>query len=206
MLRDKLTGKRYLLVLDDIWSESFEKWDKLRTYLMCGAQGSNVLVTTRNKTVAQTMGVGDPYVLNGLTQEESWGLLKKITFGDDTIEVNRSLESIGKKIAKKCSGIPLAIRTLGGLLQGKREEKECIDILQGAFWKLCEDEENIMPMLKLSYQNLSPQLRQCFAYCSLYPKDWEIKKDELIQLWMAQGYLECYDEKQRMEDISVTNL
>ncbi|KAK2352772.1 disease resistance protein RGA2 [Trifolium repens] len=172
MFHDKVTGKRYLLVLDDIWNESFVKWAQLRTYLMCGAQGSKILVTTRSKTVAQTMGVSDPYVLNGLNPEESWGLLKKITFGHDTIE-----------------GIGLLNR------------KEWIDILQGAFWKSCEDEESIMPVLKLSYQNLSPQLRQCFASCSLYPKDWEIKTNELIQLWMALGYLECSDEKQLMEDI-----
>ncbi|XP_045787894.1 disease resistance protein RGA2-like [Trifolium pratense] len=201
MFRDKLTSQRYLLVLDDIWNESFEKWAQLRTYLMCGAQGSKILVTTRSKTVAQTMGVSDPYVLNGLTQEESWGLLKKITFGHDTIEVNRSLESIGKKMAKKCSGVPLAIRTLGGLLQGKIEEREWIDVLQGDFWKSCEDEESIMPVLKRSYQNLSPQLRQCFAYCSLYPKDSIIQKDELIHLWMAQGYFECSGGKKLMEDI-----
>ncbi|CAK8560224.1 unnamed protein product [Lathyrus sativus] len=203
MLHDNLTGKRYFLVLDDIWNESFEKWTQLRTYLVRGAQGSKVVVTTRTKTVAQTMGITDPYVLNGLTPEESWGLLKNfITYGDDTKGVvNQTLESIGKKIAEKCRGVPLAIRTLGGLLQGKSEEREWNDILEGDFWKSCDDEESIMPVLKLSYQNLSPQLRQCFVYCSLYPKDWEIKKDELIQLWMAQGYLECSDEKQLMEDI-----
>jgi hypothetical protein len=202
MLRDNLTNKRYLLVLDDIWNESYEKWAQLRTYLMCGAQGSKIVVTTRSKVVAQTMGVSVPYNLNGLTLEKSWSLLKNVvTYGDEIKEVNQTLESIGKKIAKKCSGVPLAIRTLGGLLQGKIEEREWIDVLQGDFWKLCEDEESIMPVLKRSYQNLSPQLRQCFAYCALYPKDWEINRDELIQFWMAQGYLECSDEKQLIEDI-----
>ncbi|MCH80210.1 CC-NBS-LRR resistance protein [Trifolium medium] len=193
MFRDNLNGKRYLLVLDDVWNDNYEKWAQLRTYLMCGARGSKVLVTTRSTNVAQTMGVSVPYVLNGLILEESWSLLKKITFGDDTIEVNRTIESIGNKIAKKCKGVPLAIRSLGGILQSKSEEKEWINVLQGDFWKLCEDKESILPVLKLSYQNLSPEQRQCFAYCSLYPKDWVIEKDELIQMWMGQGYLECSD-------------
>ncbi|PNY15513.1 CC-NBS-LRR resistance protein [Trifolium pratense] len=194
MFRDSLNGKKYLLVLDDIWNESFEKWTQLKTFLMCGAQGSKILVTTRSKTVAQTMGISDPYVLNGLTPEESWGLLKKITFRDDTIRVNRNIESMGKKIAEKCRGVPLAIRSLGGILQGKSEEREWINVLQGDFWKLCEDKDNILPVLKLSYQNLSPQQKQCFAYCALYPKDSVIEKDELIQMWMAQG---CKSDSRR---------
>lgn len=201
ILCKNLNGKRFFLILDDIWNESFEKWAQLRTYLMCGAQGTKVLVTTRSKTVAQTMGVREPYVLNGLTPEESWGLLKKIAFGDDTIGVNQTLESIGKKIVKKCRGVPLAIRSLGGILQNKSEEREWVDVLQGEFWKLCEDNDTILPVLKLSYQNLSFQQKQCFAYCALYPKDWVIEKDELIQMWMAQGYLECSVEKHCMEDV-----
>ncbi|XP_024628165.1 putative disease resistance protein RGA1 [Medicago truncatula] len=201
MLHNHLSGKKYLLVLDDIWNESYVKWTQLRTHLMCGAQDSKVIVTTRNKIVAQTMGVSVPYTLNGLNPESSWSLLKNIiSYGDETRSVNQTLESIGKKIEEKCIGVPLAIRTLGGLLQGKTEAKEWTDVLQCGLWKLCEDEESIMPVLKLSYLNLSPQLRQCFAYCSLYPKDWRIEKHELIQLWVAQGYFEFSGGK-FMEDI-----
>jgi len=201
MLQDNLTGKRYLLLLDDVWNESFEKWGQLRTYLMCGAQGSKVVVTTRSKIVAQIMGVSDHYVLSGLTSEQSWGLLKNITFVDDVVGVNETLESIGKKIAEKCKGVPLAIRSLGGILRSKREEREWIDVLQGDFWKLCEDKDSILPVLKLSYHNLSPQQRQCFTYCSMFPKDWIFWKDELIQMWMAQGYLDCPVEDKCMEDV-----
>jgi len=201
MLQANLAGKRYLLLLDDVWNEIFVKWDQLRTYLMCGAQGSKVVVTTRSKIVAQTMGVSVHYVLSGLTPEESWGLLKNITFPDDAVGLNQTFEPIGKKIAEKCKGVPLAIRSLGGILRSKREEREWIDVLQGDFWKLCEDKDSIMPVLKLSYHNLSPQQRQCFAYCSLFPQDWEFKKKELIQMWMAQGYLGCSIEEQCMEDV-----
>ncbi|XP_045792163.1 putative disease resistance protein RGA3 [Trifolium pratense] len=201
MLGGNLSSKRYLLVLDDIWNDSFEKWDKLWTCLMCGAQGSKVIVTTRSRTVAQTTGVCVPYALNGLILEDSWSLSKNIAFRDDTTGVNRTLESTGKKIAEKCRGVPLAIRSLGGILKNKREENEWGHVLRGDFWKLCEEKDSIMPVLKLSYRNLSPQQKQCFSYCSLYPNDWEFKKGELIQMWMTHGYLECSVEGQCMEDV-----
>lgn len=199
-LRESLTVERYLLVLDDICNVSHNKWTQLRTYLMCGAEDSKVLMTTRSKIVAKRLEASNLYDLNGLPLDVSWSMLKKITFGNETSGVNQRFESIGKRIAEKCMGVPLAIRTLGGLLQSKSEE-EWIDVLQGNFWKLCKDKESIMSILKLSYQSLSLQLRQCFAYCSLFPKDWEIEKDLLIQLWNAQGYLECSDEKQLLEDV-----
>ncbi|XP_027337047.1 putative disease resistance protein RGA3 [Abrus precatorius] len=198
-LHQKISGKKYLLVLDDIWNERHDKWAELRKYLMCGAQGSKILMTTRSKNVANAMTASTSYPLKGLTDEESWSLLKNIAFEGDSKGVNQNLESMGKEIAKNCKGVPLAVKTLGGLLREQTQEKEWENVLRGGFWKLCEKQDSIMPILKLSYHNLSPEMRQCFAYCSLYPKDSRIPKNELIQLWVAQGYLECSAEKHHME-------
>ncbi|XP_027337071.1 putative disease resistance protein RGA1 [Abrus precatorius] len=200
-LHEQIIGKKILLVLDDIWNEKHDKWVEVRKYLMFGAQDSKILVTTRTENVAKAMSASTSYPLKGLTDEESWSLLKKIAFEDDSKRVNQNLESMGKKIAKKCKGVPLAVKTLGGLLRGQNEESEWENVLCGDLWKLCEEQDSIMPILKLSYRKLFPEMRQCFAYCSLYPKDSDIPKDELIQLWMAQGYLKCSTEKQHMEDV-----
>ncbi|XP_027336490.1 putative disease resistance protein RGA1 [Abrus precatorius] len=200
-LHEKISGKKYLLVLDDIWNERHDKWAELRKYLMCGAQGSKILATTRSENVAKSMTTSTSYPLKGLTDEASWSLLKNIAFEDDSEGVNQNLESMGKEIAKKCKGVPLAVKTLGGLLRGQKEEREWENVSRGDFWKLCEEQDSIMPILKLSYHNLSPEMRQCFAYCSLYPKDSRISKNKLIKSWMAQGYLKCSTEKQHMEDV-----
>ena len=127
------------------------------------------------------MGIKTPYVLKGLTKEQSWTLLKNLAFGEDNSRMSPSLESIGEKIAEKCAGVPLAIKTMGGFLRNINEESDqWSSILNDNIWRLCEEEQSIMPVLKLSYQNLPLELKQCFAYCSLYPRDWEIRKDELI--------------------------
>ncbi|XP_057737126.1 putative disease resistance protein RGA1 [Arachis stenosperma] len=201
-LREELNGQNYMLVLDDVWNEDHLKWSDLRTHLMCGGHGSKLLVTTHSTLVSQAMGIDEPYVLRGLTEEQSWTLLKNLTFGEDSSKMSSELQTIGEKIAKKCRGVPLAIKTIGGFLRIRVEEiDQWSSLLHGDIWRLCEEEESIMPVLNLSYRNLLPELRQCFAYCCLYPKDSVIKKDELIQLWMAQGYLASPIETQSMQDV-----
>ncbi|KAK7309516.1 hypothetical protein RJT34_06314 [Clitoria ternatea] len=96
---------------------------------------------------------------------------------------------IGKEIVKKCRGVPLAAKALGGFLRFKREEKEWFYVKESNLWSLQHKENSIMSALTLSYLNLPINLRQCFAFCSFFPKDEIINKQFLIELWMANGFI-----------------
>jgi len=208
-LHKQLSGKRYLIVLDDVWNQSDEKWTELRTYLMSGVKGSKILVTSRFLSSIQVRRGGGVILLECLSDDDSWSLFKKLVFGDDNNPMIHLLESVGRKIVKKCRGVPLAIITVAHILDGKYTESEWINALEVSSWELGQrnlgertDDINIMSSLELSYQHLRPrQLKQCFAYCSIYPMGWEIEKNELIQLWMAQDYLLCLNGEQEMEDV-----
>ncbi|MED6193923.1 hypothetical protein PIB30_023763 [Stylosanthes scabra] len=201
-VREELNGQKYMLVLDDVWNEDHLKWSDLRTHLMCGAQGSKILVTTRSMLVSEAMGISVPYTLKGLTEEQSWTLLRNLAFAEDDSMLSPELQSIAEQIASRCGGVPLAIKTLGGFLQTTNGDiDQWSSILKGDIWELCKEKQSIVPVLELSYQKLPLELRQCFAYCCLYPKDSVIQKDELIQLWMAQGYLSSSNERQPLEDV-----
>ncbi|XP_028769672.1 putative disease resistance protein RGA3 [Neltuma alba] len=199
-LQRNLPGQKFLLVLDDVWDDFPRMWEEFKKFLMCSAEGSRILLTTRDQAVVNRVGVKMPYRLEGLNNDQSWTLLKRLAFDDDKI-MTQNLESIGQKIAAKCKGVPLALRVMGSLLHSKSRESEWEDLLKGDFWKLRDDNDSIMPILKLSYDNLAIELKQCFAYCSIYPKDWIYKKNELIDMWMAQGFLENKEEEQWLEDI-----
>ncbi|KAJ6934579.1 disease resistance protein [Populus alba x Populus x berolinensis] len=206
LLKDRLEGKRFLLVLDDVWNEDYAEWDKLLTPLKYGAQGmSKILVTTRNESVASVMRTVPTHHLKELKEDSCWSLFAKHAFRGENPTAHEELQEIGRAIARKCKGLPLAAVTLGGLLRTQRDVEEWEKILESNLWDLPKD--NILPALRLSYLYLPPHLKQCFAYCAIFPKDYEFKKDELVLLWMAEGFLvhskddemeragaECFDD------------
>ncbi|XP_058776890.1 putative disease resistance protein RGA3 [Vicia villosa] len=186
-LLDFLKGKRYLLVLDDVWDDEQENWQRLKSVLACGGKGTSILVTTRLLKVAAIMGTISPHDLSTLSDTDCWQLLKQRAFGPNE-EEREELVVIGKEIVKKCGGVPLAAMALGSFLRFKREKIEWLDVKESKLWNL-QGEDHVMSALRLSYLNLPVKLRPCFALCALFPKDEIINKKFLIDLWMANGFI-----------------
>ncbi|XP_077231479.1 putative disease resistance protein RGA1 [Tasmannia lanceolata] len=188
-LQNIICEKRFLLVLDDVWNEDGGKWDNLKQILKCNVKGSKIIVTTRKETVASMMGGlhGSLLHLTGLSDSDCWSLFERQAFGSGRSEEHQNLIPIGEQIVKKCGGVPLAAKALGRLLRGKREEASWLSVRDSQIWELGENE--ILPALILSYINLPSHLRQCFSFCSVFPKGFTIRKEELILLWMANGFV-----------------
>ncbi|XP_039114622.1 putative disease resistance protein RGA3 [Dioscorea cayenensis subsp. rotundata] len=196
----KLKGKRFLLVLDDVWNENREKWSRYYVALAAGDRGSKILVTTRNENVGLIMGGLRPYYLKQLSDENCWSLFRSCAFVNGNSSGHPKLEEIGKEIVKKLKGLPLAAKTLGSLLYSKLDEDDWKNILRSEIWELPTDQNNIMPALRLSYKHLPPHVKQCFAFCAVFHKDYVFGRDDLVQMWMALGFVQPQGRK-RMEDV-----
>jgi NB-ARC domain len=191
-LRNILVGKKYLLVLDDVWNEETQKWDALKTLLFSGVSfGSAILVTTRSKRVASIMGTIPNHDLVILSEEDSWELFRKRAIGDG--EVPQKLVKFGKKIIDKCAGLPLALKVIGGLMRTKREVDEWRAISENQNWHGETSNDEILPALKLSYDLLPSHMKHCFAFCAIFSEDEEIVKETLIQLWKANDLIPNYE-------------
>ncbi|KAJ4771673.1 Disease resistance protein RGA2 [Rhynchospora pubera] len=203
-LKERLGGRRFLLVPDDVWNENTEKWDNLRGLLTIGAQGSKVIVTSRSTRVASIMGTVEPYILAGLSEEDCWLLFERRAFTlATTSDTNSNLVAIGKQIVKKCGGVPLAAKVLGSLMRFKRKESEWLAIRDNDTWNISIVENEILPSLRLSYVNLPSHLKQCFAYCALFPKNERIWISDLIQLWIAEGFIQSSDNRAELKDVGM---
>ena len=200
-LKKEIDGKRDLLVLDDVWNEDLQKWLELKNLLMDGAIGSRILVTTRSNKVAKITKTVQPYMLEGLDKDKSWSLLKQMAFEKGQESENSRFKVVGMEILEKCKGVPLAIRTIGRILCFKNSEEEWLSFKKNELSKIPQEENDIIPTLKLSYNYLPSHLKQCFAYCCVFSKDYKIHKPTLIQMWMAQGFIRPSNQNQCLEDV-----
>ncbi|XP_045819766.1 putative disease resistance RPP13-like protein 1 isoform X4 [Trifolium pratense] len=200
-LQQTLTSKKFLLVLDDVWTGNEECWERLLLPLNSGSSESKIVVTTRETHVASFMKSDHQVPLQQLEQKDCWSLFVKHAFRGKNEFEYQELESIGKKILDKCGGLPLAVKTMGNLLQIKFSRDEWCKILEADMWHVSEGDDKINSVLRLSYHNLSSNLKRCFAFCSIFFKGYKFQKDQLIKLWMAEGLLKCSGRDKREEEL-----
>ncbi|KAJ0717039.1 putative P-loop containing nucleoside triphosphate hydrolase, leucine-rich repeat domain superfamily [Helianthus annuus] len=190
-LKDHVEGKKFLLVLDDIWGKSYEDWDNFVRPLYTCAPGSKIIITTRTDQLLKQL-VYTPLhkQLHGLSDDDALFLLARNALSVENFDAHLSLKPYALGIVKKCGGLPLALIALGRLLRTKKDEVEhWKEVLNSEIWRL-KDEGGILPALRLSYHDLSAPLKRLFAYCSLFPKDFLFDKEDLVLLWMAEGFLQ----------------
>ncbi|GLT33630.1 hypothetical protein SLA2020_082000 [Shorea laevis] len=190
-LKKELSGHKFLLVLDDVWNKKYGNWEQLKRPFMSGAPGSKIIVTTRKMEVGTMMrGDNGVYNLELLQVDACLPLFTQHALGKEDFVVHPDLQDVGEKLVERCKRLPLALRTLGGVLRGKQGRDEWENIYNSTIWSSSEDGSEILPILRLSYNDLPFHLKRCFAYCALFPKDYEFDKMELVRLWMAEGLLQ----------------
>ncbi|KAL6647275.1 hypothetical protein ACP70R_014712 [Stipagrostis hirtigluma subsp. patula] len=194
-IRDVVMKRRFLLVLDDMWddvcSNEGEKWQVLLRALSYGLPGSMILVTTRSEKVAELVATTEHFQLDGLSDATFWSFFMSCIFSSGTSEISPELELIAQRIVSKLKGSPLAAKTLGRLLSLRWDVEYWSGISECELWDLPQNENDILPALRSSYQYLPSHLKRCFLICALYPKGYMFDEESLICIWTASGLLEA---------------
>ncbi|GKV15134.1 hypothetical protein SLEP1_g25937 [Rubroshorea leprosula] len=206
-LGQKLENRKFLLVLDDVWNDDRDKWDSFISRLLkvLKTSGNSILVTSRSDKVASIMEAlpMQKHDIVKLSDHECWLIIEGIVLRSSTeTSIPLDLEVIGQEIAKKCGGLPLVASVIGGTLSREMKTDKWQEILDDEAWILQDENKKILSILKMSFDRLPSTLKKCFSYCSIFPKDAVILKDDLIQLWMAQGFVHRSSERLvELEDI-----
>uniref|UniRef100_A0A0E0GX55 AAA+ ATPase domain-containing protein n=1 Tax=Oryza nivara TaxID=4536 RepID=A0A0E0GX55_ORYNI len=206
----ELTGKRFLLVLDDIWAEedvsTRYKLDQLLSPLNVGERGSKVLVTTRSADAAISLGAQSPMQITDLNDNDFFKVFMNYALDGVSLDSQEleELQMIGGEIAKKLKGSPLAARLVGARLRKELVAAWPRRASYTMFWRIVEEQDllrDTMGALWWSYQQLDGHVKRCFAYCSMFPPGHEFERDNLVKLWMAEDFIEITRSVEQMENV-----
>ncbi|CAD6255644.1 unnamed protein product [Miscanthus lutarioriparius] len=199
LVHEFLKNKRYLIVIDDIWDT--EPWEIIRCALPENVLKSRIITTTRIIDVAEH--VGGCYKLKPLTHLNSKMLFYGRIFGSES-DCPKQFSDVSQKFLKKCGGVPLAILTTSSLLANKsRNIKVWYDVCESVGKGLANNPsiDGMRKILLLSYYDLTPTLKTCLLYLSIFPEDYAIWWDRLILRWIAEGFVQQGDGRQSLYEI-----
>ncbi|XP_057772146.1 putative late blight resistance protein homolog R1A-10 [Salvia miltiorrhiza] len=191
-----LEGRKFLIVMDDVWETA--DWDRLHAALPEDNTKGKVLITSRMNGVGYYASrPRPPYNLRLFNLEESWELLRLEALGK--LDCPSQLELVGRRIAKSCDGLPLAIAVIGGMLATMSSGS--VTTATRRYWEKVSDHVSsyaigidpayrMQKSISLSYDKLPYHLRPCFLYFGLFPKDYEIPVSKLIRMWIGEGFVQ----------------
>ncbi|KAL2492877.1 Disease resistance RPP8-like protein 3 [Abeliophyllum distichum] len=201
LLYKTLKGRRYLIVIDDVWDTKF--WDdaRLKFVFPNDKKGSRIMLTTREEKVAFSANSYPPlHRMHFLDEKHSWKLFCEKVFGEDCCPPE--LEEIGMKIVQHCKGLPLAIVVIGGLLSKlPRTQHDWRNVVENINSVITSNDEHFSNILSLSYSNLPHRLKVCFLYIRVFPEDYIIHVSTLVKLWIAEGFIKQVKFK-TLEDVA----
>ncbi|KAL3819926.1 hypothetical protein ACJIZ3_005831 [Penstemon smallii] len=197
-----LFRRRYLVVLDDVWDK--KALDELLVLFPENKNRSRIMFTTRQLIVDKIEVQSSYHVMKLLNDDKSWDLLCQKLFAQG--KCPPKLEVIGKKIARKCQGLPLAIHVIAGLLSVKKMTRKYWEhVADNVKSAIAEKDERCLEILSLSYNYLPHRLKSCFLYMGIFPDDYEISVPKLLKLWVAERFLKP-DKSRNMEEVAEENL
>ncbi|GAB4838901.1 hypothetical protein Ancab_028435 [Ancistrocladus abbreviatus] len=196
MLYNHLRDKTYLVVLDDIWKP--EIWDQISQCFPNGDKHSRIMITTRDKKVADRICPDSVLPLRNLSLEEGWELFSRKVFRGGACPPG--LKLFGEKIVGKCRGLPLSIIVMAGILAGEKSLDKWHRTTDDVNSILAEDQTS-SEILALSYHDLPREVKPCFLYFAAFPEDFEVSARQLIRLWVAEGFIQKRRER-NVEDIA----
>ncbi|CAO1940349.1 unnamed protein product [Urochloa humidicola] len=192
-------NKSLFLVLDDVWKH--DAWTNLLRTPLNTAGATTILVTTRNDIVTRTIGVEDVHRVQLMSDDVGWELLWKSMNVNEETDV-QNLRSIGEEVVRMCGGLPLAIKVIASVLASREKtENQWRLILKNSAWTMSNIPIELRGALYLSYDDLPSHLKQCFIFCTLYPEDHSMSRNDLIRYWITEGFVQ-EQEDQLLEDIA----
>ncbi|XBJ06484.1 hypothetical protein VPH35_012138 [Triticum aestivum] len=197
-LRMFLQDKRYLIVIDDIWDE--KAWELIKCAFTDNCLGSRVMTTTRIAGISNVCCSSSDdivYQMKPLPDDDSRKLFYKRIFPQG-IKCPDELEEVSRKILKKYGEVPLAIITIASILASDGPDKQIKpkyhwDNILGSIGRGLEEGDSAKDMqriLSYSYYDLPSHLKACLLYLSIFSEDFELRRDRLIWMWIAEGFVQ----------------
>ncbi|KAF6990103.1 hypothetical protein CFC21_007349 [Triticum aestivum] len=196
LVKEKLNGRRFFLVLDDAWDQDREKWQKLMQVLdSAGKPGSKMIVTSRIPDVVTLTKSLKPYTLQRLLPAHSSSLLTQ--WMQNPAELPPRLIPIRKMIAETCAGVPSLLLSASNKLKSIRKTQVAWQHVLSRFDLVFYADRLLLDAAYVSYQHLPPSIQQCFLYCSLLLVH-SFTPEQLTDMFVADELIKLISSKSDM--------